>query len=87
MSVSDKKYEQCKIELLRTMASMASENPDMIGTLRLAMKTNASSMITNIPGLVIMTAELSDEIDSFLKACELGEIDPALFLEKTESIN
>ena len=61
---------------LKEFARMAAEYPDMIDNLRANLKFSAATLITNRPNVKTDFGKAVDEMDSFLKACQTGEVDP-----------
>ena len=76
----DAKYIEEYRQLVRKFASMAVNDPDMIGLLREALMTSASLMISNRAEAVTEFQELAKEVDALLSAFETGKIDPRTFL-------
>ncbi len=80
---TDEMNEQELIEykhILKDFAMMAAEHPEMIDKLREAMKFSASAMVTNRPKTKVEFGKLVEEMDSFLNACQTGEVDPHAFI-------
>ncbi len=80
---NDKEY----LKLLSELSSFVTEHPEIISSLRDAIKTSASLMVSNIPEAVSDFRELAEEADSFLRSCQSGEINPESFIIKDDEDN
>jgi hypothetical protein len=77
----DSEYFQEYVKLLKKLARIAVNYPEKIDALRDMMKITANLMISNCPEVVKEFHELIEEMDSFLVACQRGEIDAKKFTE------
>ncbi|WP_462270200.1 hypothetical protein [Desulfobacter sp.] len=83
----DAEYQKKYKSVLKQFAEMAANDPDMIPELRRVLKISAASMLSNRPDTILEFQKLGEEIDSFLSACQIGEIDPHTFIQSFEDQN
>ncbi len=78
---SDAEYLKRYKSMLRGFAEMAASDPDIVGQLKDVLKISATAMISNRPDSVSEFQRLAEEVDSFLSACQTGEVDPHSFVQ------
>lgn len=83
----DPETKKTYFEILSGFARMASNYPERIGEMREALKFSASMMISNRPEAVKMFQQACQDVDSFLAACESGELDPKNFIIDTDKMD
>jgi hypothetical protein len=70
--------------VLKKFARMAADHPEMIDNIRASLKFCASAMITNRPETKVEFGKAVEEMDSFLNACQTGEVDPHAFIRSMD---
>jgi hypothetical protein len=80
----DARYIKEYKKMPKEYAIMAAKHPDVIDQLRAVLSASSVVMISNSPETVLEFRRLAEELDSFLGACQTGEVDPHAFIRSLD---